>query len=74
MTEKRRVRGLSPAKPGVWRSAKKKIIDSTEFIKYQQHGLIESFKGAKVTTKIVLSAVTIAFLLIGTISISNLLN
>lgn len=71
MKETKRVHSARPARASVWRSAKKKIIDSTDYIKDQQYGLIESFRSAKTTTKIVISVIAIAFLLIGTVSMTH---
>ena len=74
MKKAKRVHSARPAKLSVWRSAKKKIIDSTDYLKDQQYGLIESFRYAKTTTKIVISVIVIAFLLIGTVSMTHSIN
>ncbi|MBQ9901658.1 MAG: hypothetical protein IJM51_04640 [Clostridia bacterium] len=74
MKETKRGHRAQPSKKGVLRSAKKKIIDSTDFIKDQQYGLIESFRGAKTTTKVVISVIVIACLLLGTVSATHSLN
>ena len=71
MKETKRVHKARQAQLSVWRYAKKKIIDSTDYFKDQQYGLMESFRYAKTTTKIVISVVVFAFLLIGTISMTH---
>ena len=74
MKETKRVHRKPPAKLSVLGSAKKKIIDSTEFVKDQQYGLVESFRGAKTTTKVFISVLVVVFLLVGTISVTHSLN
>lgn len=74
MAKKKEVRKRPVHGDGLWDKAKKKLRESTGFVKRQQFEWLQIFKSAKTSTKVVVTSVILGVFLFVVVSVTHSLN